>query len=204
MAQAENENLLRGINFAVLVAEGFETVSLLEAQHALEQAGAILQFISPQRGEVHGIASDGSEKALDVHLPLDEADPQAYAGVMVTGGKQHIETLRGLETARQFLQSMAHEGKPIAVLGEAIALLADAGVVSGHAVAASPDIKEAIDRAGGRWTNQPVVCDGFLISGRSAAELTEFIHATLSVMERHVRETVRGTGDEQTSLGPSS
>lgn len=204
MAQDENENLLRGINFAALVADGFYMRSLLELQYALEQAGAVLQIVSPQRGQVQGAEQGGDVKMHEVHLRLDEADPQAFAGVIITGGAQHIEKLRSVDGVRQFLQAMAHEGKPMAALGEGVALLADADVVSGFTLTGHPEAKEDIVRAGGCWADQEIVVDSFLVSGQGEQRLPDFINAILTVMSQHVQETVHGTRDEKGSIGPSS
>ena len=43
---------LDGMKVAILVADGFEQVELVEPKKALDEAGAKTQIVSPMKGEV--------------------------------------------------------------------------------------------------------------------------------------------------------
>ena len=48
------ENQLTGLKVAILVANGFEQVEMLEPRKALQEAGAKVELVSPERHTVKG------------------------------------------------------------------------------------------------------------------------------------------------------
>lgn len=204
MAQVVNEGLLRGINFAALVMDGFDARTLGDSQQALEEAGASLRIISAQLGSVKSAEQGQDNAQIDVHLSFDDADPQVFDCLLLPGGAGHIDQLRRLPAACSFVQQMAQDAKPIAALREGVALLIAANIVNGHKLTGHPDLKDRLVQAGGLWTEQKIVTDDFLVSAQNVEDLPDFIDAMLTLMENRVRQNVQGTRDEGADVGPSS
>src|SRR4051812_35884790 len=64
---------LDGMKVAVLVADGFEQVEMVEPKRALEQAGAQAKIVSPVQGEVQGWNHFDKADKFKVDVPLDQA-----------------------------------------------------------------------------------------------------------------------------------
>lgn len=204
MVLASNESLLRGVNFAALVMDGFEAKELFEPWHALEEAGAILRVVSAEKSKLQGVERDQPIEQVDVHLRFDEADPQEFAAVLIPGGARHGEQLRKHEAARRFMQAVAQEGKPVAAIGHGVGLLIDAGLVKGETLTGAPELKGEIEKAGGRWIDKEAVEQGWLATSRTPEDLPAFVEAMISLTANHVKGSVHGTRDEKGPIGPSS
>lgn len=204
MVLASNESLLRGVNFAALVMDGFEAKELFDPWHALEEAGAIVRVVSAESSKLQGIEEDHSAAQVDVHLSFEEADPQEFAAVLIPGGAQHAALLRKHEAARRFMQDVVHDGKPVAAIGHGVALLIDAGVVKGGTLTGAPELKDEIEQAGGHWLDKEAVDDRWLVTSRTPDDLPVFIDAMISLTANHVKNSVRGTRDEKGVVGPGS
>lgn len=204
MVLASNESLLRGVNFAALVMDGFEAKELFQPWHALEEAGAILRVVSAGNSKLQGVERDHPAEQVDVHLRFDEADPQEFAAVLIPGGAQHAEKLRKHQAARRFMQDVVHDGKPVAAIGHGVALLIDAGVVEGQTLTSAPELRGEIEQAGGNWVDKEAVDDRWLVTSRTPDDLPAFVSAMISLTANHVKESVHGTRDEKGAFGPSS
>ena len=204
MVLAGNESLLRGINFAALVMDGFEAKELFEPWHALEEAGAILRVVSAGDGKLQGVDQDQAAQQVDVHLRFDEADPREFAAVLIPGGARHAEQLRKHEAARHFMQAVVQDGKPVAAIGHGVALLIDAGLVKGETLTSAPELKSEIEQAGGHWVDKEAVDHHWLVTSRTPEDLPAFVNALISLTANHVKDSVYGTRDEKGPIGPSS
>lgn len=204
MVLASNDSLLRGVNFAALVMDGFEAKELFEPRHALEEAGAILRVVSAENSKLQGVEGDHPTEQIDVHLSFDEADPQEFAAILIPGGVRHAEQLRKHEAARVFIREAVRDGKPVAAIGHGVALLIDAGLVQGETLTSAPDLRSEIEQAGGNWIDKEAVDARWLVTSRTPEDLPAFINAMMSLTASHVKESVHGTRDERGIVGPGS
>ena len=65
---------LQGKKIAILTENGFEEVELTSPKQALEEAGATVHIISPQKDTVKGWDHDHWSIELDVDKNIDEAN----------------------------------------------------------------------------------------------------------------------------------
>jgi len=139
---------IKARKIGIIIREGFNYEQTTAMKTALEAAGAHTEIISKWLGDVH--SSDG--KQLKASKNFATAASVFYDAIFIPGGK-HIDHLQSTGEAVFFLTEAFKHCKPIALGGEAIAMLrvahiegittatgapvADHGVVTSHT--ASPD-----------------------------------------------------------------
>ena len=124
---------------AVLVSEGFAASDLTLVAGAAERAGYKTSVISLNRSLVAGRSETNEEMNFVVDGAPGDQDPKAFAGLLVPGGRMSVERLSTDQDARLMLADFIRANKPVCVMGEAVAFLADAAekdAVTGEAALA--------------------------------------------------------------------
>src|SRR3954466_13754913 len=96
---------LDGLRVAVLVADGFEQVEMVEPKRALEQAGAQAKIVSPVQGEVQGWNHFDKADKFKVDVPLDQARADEFDALLLPGGVANPDQLRMKPKAVEFVRS---------------------------------------------------------------------------------------------------
>jgi protease I len=173
---------LSGLRVAILVDDLFEQVELTEPKQALEAAGVKVDIVSPRAGPVHGMHHDRRGDAFEVDVPLEQADPEGYDGLLLPGGTFNADSLRLHEHAQRFAQAFDNARKPIAVICHGPWLLVSAGLVEGRMLTSWPSLQDDIRNAGGTWLDREVVVDTNWVSSRKPADLPAFNRELLAVL----------------------
>lgn len=155
---------LAGKTIAILVASGFEETEMTEPQRGLLASGATMKVVSHEQGLVNGWHGKAWGHYFPVDVPLSSALAADFDAVLVPGGFRSIEKLAGVAHTQRFLRGFADAGKPMAVFGKAISLLAAADRLQGRAVAASTEATEAAEAAGAKLSTEPTVTDRNLVT----------------------------------------
>ncbi|WP_067546285.1 DJ-1/PfpI family protein [Nocardia crassostreae] len=114
-------------------------------------------------------------------LAFDEVDPDAYAALVVPGGRAP-EYLRGSKDCRMIVQHFADAGKPIAALCHGPLILAAAGVLANRTTSSYPALEPDITAAGARWVDSPAQVDGALVTGRAWPDHPQWMRAFLDIL----------------------
>jgi protease I len=165
---------LQGMRVAALVANDFEQIELTDPLRALHEAGAQVDIVSPEKGEVRGLNHDQPGDWFPVDVQLDDADPTDYDALLLPGGALNPDTLRGLPAARVFVTAFDAEEKPIAIICHAPWTLVSAKLVRGRTLTSWPNIQDDITNAGGNWVDREVVVDGNWVTSRMPQDLPAF------------------------------
>ena len=155
---------LAGKTIAILVASGFEETEMTEPQRGLLAAGATMKVVSHEQGLVNGWLGKAWGHYFPVDVPLSAALAADFDAVLVPGGFRSVEKLQGVAHTQRFLRGFADAGKPMAVCGKAIALLASAERLQGRTVAAASESKDEAAAAGAILSTDPLVTDRNLIT----------------------------------------
>lgn len=166
--------MLKGIQVAILVADGFEQVEMTEPRKALEQRGARTRIISPAKGEVEGWNHFDKGERFAVDVPLDEARAEDYDALLLPGGVANPDQLRLLPLALNFVKAFFAARKPVGVICHGSWTLIEAGVVDGRKITSWPSLKTDLINAGANWADQEVVVDHGLVSSRRPSDLPAF------------------------------
>jgi protease I len=167
-------NQLSNLKVAILVADGFEQVELLEPKKALEHAGAKTDVVSPAQGKVKGWDMDHWGQEVPVDVPLKQARPEDYDALLLPGGVMNPDKLRMDEDAVNFVRAFFDAGKPVASICHGPWTLINAGVARGRKMTSWPSLEVDLRNAGVDWVDQEVVVDQGLVTSRKPADLPAF------------------------------
>lgn len=183
---------------AILVADMFEQIELTDPRKALEDAGATVEILSIQEGEVQGFDHYDKADAVRVDRTVEEASADDYDALMLPGGVGNPDNLRQDENAVQFVRAFFEQGKPVAAICHAPWVLIEAGVVRGRRLTSFPSVETDLRNAGAEWVDEEVVVDAGLVTSRDPGDLAAFKEKMLEEFaegphERQRPETRVGT-----------
>ncbi len=166
---------LKGKKIAILAADGVEQIELEKPREAVTQAGATMELLSLEMGEIQGTESDINPKGkFTVDKAVAVASVADYDGLLLPGGTVNPDNLRVDPNAIKFLQDFFKTGKPVGVICHGPVTLVEADLVRGRKITSYPSIQTDIRNAGGSWVDEEVVVDEGLVSSRSPDDLEAF------------------------------
>jgi protease I len=167
-------NELRNKRVAALVENGFEQSELVEPKKALEQAGAKVDIVSPQKGRVKAWQHTQWGDELNVDRQLDEARADDYDALLLPGGVMNPDKLRSNQKAVQFVKAFVDNRKPIAAICHGPWTLIEAGAVRGKTITSWPSLQTDLRNAGANWVDQECVNDHGLVTSRKPDDIPAF------------------------------
>jgi len=195
-------NELQGKKIAFLAANGFEESELLEPWKAVEGAGAKVELVSLEEGEIKALNEQEFKpgKTVTVDRTVEEARADDYDGLVLPGGVMNPDKLRMDENAVGFVRDFFEQGKPVGAICHGPWTLVEAGVVRGRTLTSFPSIQSDIRNAGGNWVDEEVHVDAGLVTSRKPDDLPAFC-------AKVVEELAEGRHQEQalkTSMNPEA
>lgn len=173
---------------AILSENGFEQSELTEPKKALEDAGASVEIISPQKDKIKAWDKDNWGIELKVVKHISEAKADDYDGLMIPGGVMNPDSLRRDENCIAFIKAFFEAGKPIASICHGPQLLIETGALKGRNITSYPSIKTDLINAGANWEDSEVVVDQGLVTSRSPKDLPAFNKKMIEEFREGVHE----------------
>jgi protease I len=167
------ENLSKK-RIAILATNGFEESELSVPKKALEQAGAHVDIISENEGNIKSWTNGNWGRTYQVDETLDHVTQNNYDALMLPGGVMNPDTLRRNKKAVTFVRSFFENKKPVAAICHAPSLLVEADVLKGRKLTSYSSIKKDIENAGAHWVDKEVVVDDGLVTSRTPNDLPAF------------------------------
>lgn len=167
----------------ILATDGFEQSELEVPLNKLKEAGATVEVVSLEAGEITGWDKDDWGKAVPVDKVLADASASDYDALVLPGGQINPDLLRVEEKAVSFVKSFEKTGKPLAAICHAPWLLIEAGLVEGRRATSYKSIKTDMINAGAKWEDSTTVRDGNLITARNPGDLDAFCAAIIEAVE---------------------
>jgi protease I len=183
-------NDLQGKKIAILATDMFEQVELVEPRKALEGAGATVELVSLQEGEIQGFNHYDRADKFEVDTTAEEASADDYDALMLPGGVGNPDRLRMDENAVSFVRDFFEQGKPVAAICHGPWTLVEAGVVRGRKLTSWPSLQTDIRNAGGNWVDEQVVVDQGLVTSRKPDDIPAF-------NEKMLEEFAEGRHEQQ-------
>jgi protease I len=165
---------LTGKKIAILATDMFEQVELIEPRKAVEGAGADVELVSLETGEIQGFNHYDKADTFPVDKVVADVSADDYDALLLPGGVGNPDTLRMDENAVGFVRSFFEQGKPVAAICHAPWTLVEADVVRGRTLTSFWSVKTDVKNAGGRWVDEEVVVDEGLVTSRSPDDLPAF------------------------------
>ncbi len=175
---------LEGMTVAILVADGFEEIELKSPKEALEQQGAMVDIISPNKDLVKAKEGNDWSRDYQVDKPLDDAYAGDYHALLLPGGVINPDKLRTNEQALAFVSDFFAHGKPVAAICHGPQVLIDAEVVSGKRMTSVAAIRKDLENAGAQWEDAEVVEDSGLVTSRTPEDLPAFNQKMVEVFSQ--------------------
>lgn len=165
---------LSGKRVAILTENGFEEVELTSPKKALEEAGAKVDIVSPQKEKVKGWDHDHWSIDVPVDVHVEKAKAEDYDALMIPGGVINPDQMRTNKHCVEFAQQFLELGKPVAAICHGPQLLIETGMIEGRNMTSYPSIRTDLQNAGVIWVDKEVVTDNGLVTSRSPKDLEAF------------------------------
>jgi protease I len=188
---------LDGKKIAFLFTDGVEQVELDKPAEAVKEAGADIEYVSLEEGEIQAFNHLDHGDKVKVDKAVSAADVSDYDGLVLPGGVANPDLLRGDDDAVAFVRSFVEAAKPIGVICHGPWTLVEAGVLKGRTITSWPTLKTDIENAGGNWVDEEVHVDEGLVSSRNPDDLPAFC-------EKIVEEFCEGEHEEMAASAPGA
>ncbi|HKH12515.1 MAG TPA: type 1 glutamine amidotransferase domain-containing protein [Rubrobacter sp.] len=160
---------LEGKKIAVLLAEGFEDLEYWVTVMRLQEEGAEVVTVGPNKDEVPG------KNALTARADAtaEEVDAEAFDGVVIPGGWAP-DKLRRYPRITDLVRTAHEQGKIVGIICHGGLVAISAGIVDGSKATGSLGIKDDLVNAGATWADEAAFRDGNLVWGRVVADIPDF------------------------------
>jgi protease I len=165
---------ISGKRVAILATNGFEQSELEVPLKKLREAGATVDVVSLQPGEIKGWEKKNWGRAVPVDRTLDDAKPSDYDALVLPGGQMNPDLLRAEPKAVDFVKAFWDDRKVVGAICHGPWLLVEAGIVKGRRVTSYKSIRTDMVNAGGKWEDSEVVTDQGLVTSRHPGDLDAF------------------------------
>ena len=171
----ENRNSqLDGKRILILATNGFEQSELEVPRDTLKAAGARVDVVSPEKGEITGWDKTDWGRPVTVDKPLAQASAADYDAIVLPGGVMNPDHLRVNADALKLIKAFYDAGKTVAAVCHAPWLLIETGLAKGRRMTSYKSIKTDVINAGGQWEDSEVVADNGVITSRNPGDLDAF------------------------------
>ncbi len=175
-------NSLKDKKIAILSENGFEESELTSPKKALEDAGAKVYIVSPQKEVVKGWKHDKWTIELPVDMQVSNAYEKDFDALVIPGGVINPDLMRRDQHCINFAKSFFTAGKTVAAICHAPQLLVETEQLHGITMTSFPSVKKDMQNAGANWIDEEVVYDKNLITSRSPADLDAFNKKIIEVL----------------------
>jgi len=165
---------LDGKRILILAAHGFEQSELEVPRDRLKEAGAHVDVVSPEKGEIKGWDMKDWGRPVKVDKALADAKADDYDAIVLPGGQINPDLLRINKDALDLIKAFYNAGKTVAAVCHAPWLLIEAGLVKDRKMTSYKSIKTDVINAGGKWEDSEVVTDNGVITSRNPGDLEAF------------------------------
>jgi protease I len=160
---------LTGKKVAVLLAEGFEDLEYWVTVMRLQEEGAEVVTVGPNKDEVRG----KNALTATADATADEVDADSFDGVVIPGGWAP-DKLRRYGGITDLVKRVHDQNKTVGIICHGGLVAISAGIVGGSRATGSLGIKDDLVNAGATWADEAALTDGNLVWGRVVADIPDF------------------------------
>jgi protease I len=167
-------NELKGKHIAFLFTEGAEQPEVVEPLEAVKKAGADVDIVSLEKGEVQMWKHFDKGDTIKADKAVKDAKADDYDGLVLPGGVANPDQLRADTDAVKFVRAFFEQDKPVGVICHGPWMLVETGVAKGRKVTSWPSLRTDLRNAGAEWVDEEVVVDNGLVTSRKPDDLPAF------------------------------
>jgi deglycase len=179
---------LSGRRVAFLATNGVEESEFTQPWQAVAAAGARVELVSLQPGEIQSVSKGEKGAKFKVDRVIDDASAREYDALVLPGGVKNPDTLRMNPKAVQFVRDFMDADKPVGAICHGPWMLVEAGCVRGRTLTSYPSLRTDIQNAGGDWIDRTVVSDQKLVTSRNPGDLPAFSSALVDNIAHAIEE----------------
>ncbi len=165
---------LDGKKILILATHGFEQSELEVPRDKLKAAGATVDVVSPEQGEIKGWDKKDWGRPVKVDKALGAVKADDYDAIVLPGGQINPDLLRVNAEALKLIKTFYDAGKTVAAVCHAPWLLIETGLAKGRRMTSYKSIKTDVINAGGKWEDSQVVADNGVVTSRNPGDLEAF------------------------------
>ena len=154
---------------AVLVAEGFEDLEYWVTVMRLQEEGAEVVTVGPNKEEVSG----KNALTAEADATADEVDAETLDGIVIPGGWAP-DKLRRYAEITGLVKAVHQRDKTVGIICHGGLVAISAGIVEGYRATGSLGVKDDLVNAGATWADEAAFRDGNLVWGRVVADIPAF------------------------------
>ena len=162
----------------ILVANGFEDLSLFLPWYRLREEGVEVTLASPLMHALTGLHG----YVVEPDLPIHSVNPEDYDLLLIPDGTAP-ERLRLREEAVDVVRTFVQDSRLVAAMGHGPQVLISAGTLDGKTLTCSPGIRDDVRAAGGVYRDESTILDGYLLTGRSPDDLPEYCLRLMAMLK---------------------
>jgi protease I len=174
----------------VMANEGVEQIELTKPLEAARDAGATVEIIATNAGEVQAFNHLDKADTFPVNKTTSSVSADDYDGVVLPGGVVNPDQLRTDAAAVSFIRDIGSAGKPIAAICHGPWTLIEAGIVDGKKVTSWPSLQTDLRNAGATWVDEEVVVDKGLVTSRKPDDLEAFCDKMIEELSEGEHESM--------------
>jgi protease I len=172
-----------------LASKGTEEIEFTEPKQAVEDAGASVDVVGSETGEVQTVNNDiDPGDTFEVDRTFSEVSATDYDGLVVPGGAVGADQLRANDDAVSLIDEFVAAEKPMGVICHGPWTLVEADVVVGRTLTSYPSLQTDIRNAGGEWVDKEVVVDEGIVTSRKPDDLSAFCDKIVEEFEEGQHE----------------
>ena len=173
---------LKGREVLFFVGPQYEDLELWYPKVRLEEEGA--KTVVAGLGEPEYRGKYGYPAKADI--AVDYVNASDFDGLVIPGGFAPDKMRRNAKLL-QVTKDIFDAGKPVAFICHAGWVPISARILKGRRATSVGAIRDDMENAGCRWSDEAVVVDGNLISSRSPADLPDFARALVDALAKPAR-----------------
>jgi len=158
---------LKGETIAILIASGFNEHDMTKAQRALIDTGATVKMVAPDNGLVQGWHDNVWGHYFAADAQISQVLAADFSTLLIPGGQRAMDKLKSNPHTARFLKGFLMYGKPVALFGDAVQLLAHVNLAEGKTVSGPEGMEQVMKAAGAVWSTEPVVVSENLLTGHN-------------------------------------
>jgi 4-methyl-5(b-hydroxyethyl)-thiazole monophosphate biosynthesis len=165
---------------AIMLADGCEEIEALTVVDLLTRAGIPRTTVTINKER---------EVVSSHHVPIladaliDDTDLSGYDMIVLPGGIPGAPNLAANARLREALKAFAAQGKMIAAICAAPAILADLGLLAGKNATCNPSVEHSLIDGGAILSGRPVTVDGSIITSQAMGTAIPF---GLAIVEHYL------------------
>ena len=173
------ERLRKNKKIALLVEDKVEDLEFFYPYYRFSEAGYDVDVISIKGGSFEGKNGLGLKDSKSI----DEVISADYELLYIPGGKAP-EKLKDNEKVLNFVREFANKGKIIATICHGAWLLIAANLVRSKKIAAWPEIRDEVEKAGGIFADEALQKDGQFITARKPGDLHRHLNGIFDSLNK--------------------